>query len=115
MGPLSGGADQAHRGRGRSVSAPPPSEDLDAREREQEPAEEQRDEGERHAHLRVLDEADLDARRSRGLDDDEVGHGAEDCEVAGERDRKSTRLNSSHTVISYAVFCLKKKTTKIGF
>src|SRR5438132_2843896 len=26
-------------------------------------------------------------------------------------DRKSTRLNSSHTVISYAVFCLKKKTT----
>src|SRR5438034_721414 len=27
------------------------------------------------------------------------------------QDRKSTRLNSSHTVISYAVFCLKKKTT----
>src|SRR5260221_1881265 len=27
------------------------------------------------------------------------------------RDRKSTRLNSSHTVISYAVFCLKKKIT----
>ena len=27
------------------------------------------------------------------------------------RDRKSTRLNSSHTVISYAVFCLKKKNT----
>ena len=26
------------------------------------------------------------------------------------RDRKSTRLNSSHPVISYAVFCLKKKT-----
>src|SRR5437588_1765676 len=26
------------------------------------------------------------------------------------QDRKSTRLNSSHTVISYAVFCLKKKT-----
>src|SRR5438034_6435873 len=25
------------------------------------------------------------------------------------QDRKSTRLNSSHTVISYAVFCLKKK------
>src|SRR3954466_16430556 len=25
------------------------------------------------------------------------------------RDRKSTRLNSSHTIISYAVFCLKKK------
>src|SRR5438034_6075013 len=28
-------------------------------------------------------------------------------------DRKSTRLNSSHTVISYAVFCLKKKKKKI--
>src|SRR2546426_5241104 len=30
----------------------------------------------------------------------------------GEADRKSTRLNSSHLVISYAVFCLKKKKTK---
>src|SRR5947207_12213120 len=29
------------------------------------------------------------------------------------QDRKSTRLNSSHTVISYAVFCLKKKKKKI--
>src|SRR5947207_7446523 len=29
--------------------------------------------------------------------------------TATKRDRKSTRLNSSHTVISYAVFCLKKK------
>src|SRR5260221_7862274 len=28
------------------------------------------------------------------------------------QDRKSTRLNSSHTVISYAVFCLKKKKHK---
>src|SRR5256885_12509592 len=28
------------------------------------------------------------------------------------RDRKSTRLNSSHLVISYAVFCLKKKAEK---
>src|SRR2546427_11875563 len=30
-----------------------------------------------------------------------------DC--SGRRDRKSTRLNSSHSQISYAVFCLKKK------
>src|SRR5947207_8274985 len=30
-------------------------------------------------------------------------------EELGDKDRKSTRLNSSHTVISYAVFCLKKK------
>src|SRR3712207_7186879 len=29
--------------------------------------------------------------------------------VAGDQDRKSTRLNSSHANISYAVFCLKKK------
>src|SRR5947207_6198927 len=29
-------------------------------------------------------------------------------------DRKSTRLNSSHTVISYAVFCLKKKKRNIN-
>src|SRR2546426_11948211 len=29
------------------------------------------------------------------------------------RDRKSTRLNSSHLVISYAVFCLKKKTVSL--
>src|SRR5256885_4090244 len=29
--------------------------------------------------------------------------------VIGAQDRKSTRLNSSHLVISYAVFCLKKK------
>src|SRR5437588_8966420 len=40
-------------------------------------------------------------------------HGAVPERVAGQlkrpRDRKSTRLNSSHTVISYAVFCLKKK------
>src|SRR2546426_5296743 len=31
------------------------------------------------------------------------------CGRAWRRDRKSTRLNSSHLVISYAVFCLKKK------
>src|SRR5437763_11403490 len=30
------------------------------------------------------------------------------------RDRKSTRLNSSHRCISYAVFCLKKKNKKRG-
>src|SRR5256885_3283425 len=30
-------------------------------------------------------------------------------EWTGDKDRKSTRLNSSHLVISYAVFCLKKK------
>src|SRR5437762_10241384 len=33
----------------------------------------------------------------------------EETGVTAERDRKSTRLNSSHRCISYAVFCLKKK------
>src|SRR5437773_3690551 len=32
----------------------------------------------------------------------------------GEADRKSTRLNSSHITISYAVFCLKKKKLKVS-
>src|SRR2546430_4237020 len=32
----------------------------------------------------------------------------------GAQDRKSTRLNSSHSQISYAVFCLKKKKKKIN-
>src|SRR5437762_4754842 len=35
-------------------------------------------------------------------------------EVADEPDRKSTRLNSSHRCISYAVFCLKKKNRTIS-
>src|SRR5260221_3238280 len=41
-----------------------------------------------------------------GLEDDFGAHVAQ-------QDRKSTRLNSSHTVISYAVFCLKKKKNKL--
>src|SRR5207248_11770523 len=35
--------------------------------------------------------------------------------VAQQSDRKSTRLNSSHRTISYAVFCLKKKTNATPF
>src|SRR2546430_7602036 len=34
--------------------------------------------------------------------------------VANLEDRKSTRLNSSHSQISYAVFCLKKKNTNVS-
>src|SRR2546426_7341749 len=37
------------------------------------------------------------------------GASGEPVEPIARRDRKSTRLNSSHLVISYAVFCLKKK------
>ena len=36
-------------------------------------------------------------------------HILNDLRISKSGDRKSTRLNSSHTVISYAVFCLKKK------
>src|SRR2546430_8773574 len=48
----------------------------------------------------------------------EQGHGFEKKRIVVERpvglseDRKSTRLNSSHSQISYAVFCLKKKKKK---
>src|SRR5258708_30172956 len=38
-----------------------------------------------------------------------VSHGRYFPSVASIGDRKSTRLNSSHQIISYAVFCLKKK------
>src|SRR2546426_6948614 len=38
-----------------------------------------------------------------------VGQRVSDAPNDKEQDRKSTRLNSSHLVISYAVFCLKKK------
>src|SRR3712207_9305873 len=45
--------------------------------------------------------------RARG-----VRHRAPDRRPRAGRDRKSTRLNSSHANISYAVFCLKKKKNK---
>src|SRR2546426_3531130 len=40
---------------------------------------------------------------------DQAVHGEGHERAPLEQDRKSTRLNSSHLVISYAVFCLKKK------
>src|SRR5690349_23662270 len=47
------------------------------------------------------------------LDSDDAefaaGEAADVTDVTGGEDRKSTRLNSSHVEISYAVFCLKKK------
>src|SRR5258705_13305243 len=51
-----------------------------------------------------------------GFDAPVVGHEVGDHHAAGtkgaSKDRKSTRLNSSHLGISYAVFCLKKKKKK---
>src|SRR2546430_9147572 len=42
-----------------------------------------------------------------------IGKRVEPPFVKGSQDRKSTRLNSSHSQISYAVFCLKKKKRRI--
>src|SRR5204863_3994942 len=61
----------------------------------------------RHVALRV-ERRHLDRRRDRGARDGTVRLHAEHQL----RDRKSTRLNSSHVEISYAVFCLKKKKKK---
>src|SRR5256885_6277690 len=47
-----------------------------------------------------------EARRANALAAHGERHMVRDAPL---RDRKSTRLNSSHLVISYAVFCLKKK------
>src|SRR5688572_32515607 len=65
--------------------------------------------------FRSADRADVRAvRRRRGLDDGVdirllQRHRWHHLGVGLRRDRKSTRLNSSHSQISYAVFCLKKK------
>src|SRR5688572_5923668 len=45
----------------------------------------------------------------RLLTDQEFNERQKQIALTTERDRKSTRLNSSHSQISYAVFCLKKK------
>src|SRR2546430_13461029 len=59
------------------------------------------------SHVGVVD---LVERRELGEKETVIFPGELD-EIAGvsEQDRKSTRLNSSHSQISYAVFCLKKK------
>src|SRR5437868_10431245 len=57
--------------------------------------------------VRLLD------RHRQGIEPTEYGRALLDCGMAvfDDLDRKSTRLNSSHVSISYAVFCLKKKKT----
>src|SRR5256885_6994550 len=53
-------------------------------------------------------------RKRRGVDVVVLAVDQMDFEVDDrEADRKSTRLNSSHLVISYAVFCLKKKEQRV--
>src|SRR3712207_7046944 len=55
------------------------------------------------------DGARRDAARAGGLRARTARRAPRAHRVAEPRDRKSTRLNSSHANISYAVFCLKKK------
>src|SRR2546430_13205452 len=59
-------------------------------------------------------------RRGRGASRFDCAINSAEPGIAGRRvlrrgllDRKSTRLNSSHSQISYAVFCLKKKNTRV--
>src|SRR5437773_7619976 len=64
-------------------------------------------------------EARRESRVGRGIDGDSdeeqvTGHVREGLLSLGPVDRKSTRLNSSHITISYAVFCLKKKKERNG-
>src|SRR5256885_6996672 len=54
----------------------------------------------------------LIAEQNDPLLGEEQGMIANDVAREAGRDRKSTRLNSSHLVISYAVFCLKKKSIR---
>src|SRR3712207_8735022 len=56
----------------------------------------------------VCDEAERLAEQLDDLDHDESVALREDIHRLRNQDRKSTRLNSSHANISYAVFCLKK-------
>src|SRR5690625_3498357 len=65
--------------------------------------------GEDHVLLLPVD---LDDTVVAGERDIGVDHRREGVRVDPGRDRKSTRLNSSHVAISYAVFCLKKKKNK---
>src|SRR2546426_9167220 len=65
----------------------------------------------RSRHLDIGDEEHVLIGRALERDPTELADRAARPIAAGE-DRKSTRLNSSHLVISYAVFCLKKKTAR---
>src|SRR5438034_6403891 len=63
-------------------------------------------------HYRDLLGVDVGVAHRRGFPTFRGGRRAFSFRAIGTRvDRKSTRLDSSHTVISYAVFCLKKKKT----
>src|SRR5205809_4026612 len=71
-----------------------------------------RDGGERGAGDGDVDARDRLARRGRGHLAGDLALLRRCASHTDQRDRKSTRLNSSHGYISYAVFCLKKKNTR---
>src|SRR5688572_31166237 len=54
----------------------------------------------------------VEGRALAGAEDEQAGDHSNDEDRRKVEDRKSTRLNSSHSQISYAVFCLKKKKNK---
>src|SRR6266496_1785910 len=57
--------------------------------------------------------ASLSRRYAQGASGQRGAGGCASVNMASGRDRKSTRLNSSHVEISYAVFCLKKKKANV--
>src|SRR5256885_4546869 len=67
--------------------------------------------GRGHADLGPGVQVDTSIRLASDAAPDDV----HDAENTGPGDRKSTRLNSSHLVISYAVFCLKKKIQTMSY
>src|SRR5947199_3875863 len=66
-----------------------------------------------HPHRVHAAEDDPHVQRPEDHERDELRQGVERVDHLPRQDRKSTRLNSSHLGISYAVFCLKKKKKKI--
>src|SRR3712207_7700636 len=66
--------------------------------------------GQQLVGLRVVELERVEVQRRLAVVPDVDQRVVDDREVA-QADRKSTRLNSSHANISYAVFCLKKKST----
>src|SRR2546422_8406476 len=64
--------------------------------------------------VEYLGDVVVNIRANRHRPTDTRGHEPGLLRHPPERDRKSTRLNSSHGYISYAVFCLKKKAGRAG-
>src|SRR5690606_41064245 len=66
------------------------------------------------AHAVLARHADFEMFRIACCND-VAPRGGKPLDLGGRQDRKSTRLNSSHVKISYAVFCLKKKKQKLSY